>query len=84
MMAASNYGKLDTAQETFEYTDEEKAFIPVVESIWKNILNMDIENNTHFFQSGAGSMDVVRYITNNIVIISLKFNEHFCVYDNID
>lgn len=60
MMAASSYGKADTIQETIEFTDEEKAFIPVVETIWKNILNMDIEKNTHFFQSGAGSMDVVR------------------------
>lgn len=60
MMAASNYGKTDTTQETIEYTNEEKMFIPVVESIWKNILNMDIGKDTHFFQSGAGSMDVVR------------------------
>lgn len=60
MMAASSYGKADTVQETIELTDEEKAIIPVIEIIWKNILNMDIENNTHFFQSGAGSMDVVR------------------------
>lgn len=59
-MAASSYGKADTAKETIEYTDSEKAYIPVVESIWKNILNMDIDNDTHFFQSGAGSMDVVR------------------------
>lgn len=60
MMAASNYGKVDTAQETIEYTDTEKAFIPAVEIIWKNILNIDIAKDTHFFQSGAGSMDVVR------------------------
>lgn len=60
MMAASNYGKADVTQVAIEYTDEEKAFIPVVEAIWKNILNIDIEKNTHFFQSGAGSMDVVR------------------------
>lgn len=60
MMAASNYGKVDTTQEIIEYTDEEKTFIPVVESIWKNILNIDIGKETHFFQSGAGSMDVVR------------------------
>lgn len=59
-MAASRYGKADTIQETIEFTDEEKTLIPIVETIWKNILNMDIENNTHFFQSGAGSMDVVR------------------------
>jgi formyltetrahydrofolate dehydrogenase len=60
MMAASMYGKADTIQETIEFTAEEKALIPIVETIWKNILNMGIENNTHFFQSGAGSMDVVR------------------------
>lgn len=59
-MAASSYGKADVAQETIEFTDAEKAFIPVVETIWKNILNMDIEKDTHLFQSGAGSMDVVR------------------------
>lgn len=60
MMAASSYGKGDAVQETIEYSDEEKALIPVVENIWKNILNMDILQSTHFFQSGAGSMDVVR------------------------
>jgi len=60
MIAASSYGKTDMIQETINYTDDEKAFIPVIETIWKNILNMNIENNTHFFQSGAGSMDVVR------------------------
>lgn len=60
MMAASNYGKSETVQETIQYTDEEKAFIPVVETIWKNVLNMDIKKETHFFQSGAGSMDVIR------------------------
>lgn len=59
-MAASNYGKADSVQETVEYTDAEKAYIPIVETVWKNILNMDIEKDTHFFQSGAGSMDVVR------------------------
>lgn len=59
-MTASSYGKTDSVQEEIVYTDDEKAFIPVVESIWKNILNMDIEKDTHFFQSGAGSMDVVR------------------------
>lgn len=60
MIAASNYGKADTIQESIEYTEEEKMFIPVVQTIWKNILNADIEKDTHFFQSGAGSMDVVR------------------------
>lgn len=60
MIAASNYGNADTAQETIDYTDQEKAYIPIVETIWKNILNMDIAKDTHFFQSGAGSMDVVR------------------------
>jgi len=60
MMAASSYGKADVAQEAIDYTVEEKAFIPIIKSIWKNILNTNIEQNTHFFQSGAGSMDVVR------------------------
>lgn len=60
MIAASSYGKADVAQEAVEYTDEEKTFIPIVETIWKNILNTDIEKDTNFFQSGAGSMDVVR------------------------
>lgn len=60
MIAASSYGKADVVQEAVDYTDEEKAFIPIIKSIWKNILNMNIEQNTHFFQSGAGSMDVVR------------------------
>lgn len=61
MIAASSYGKSKTSQEIIQFTDEEKAFIPVVKTIWKNVLNMDIEKDTHFFQSGAGSMDVIRY-----------------------
>ncbi|XP_050428231.1 cytosolic 10-formyltetrahydrofolate dehydrogenase isoform X2 [Adelges cooleyi] len=62
MMAASNYGKKNKVQEAVEYTEEEKAMVSVLENIWKNILNTNIVKETHFFQTGAGSMDVVRLI----------------------
>lgn len=76
MIAASSYGKTDITQEIIEYTDEEKAFIPVVELIWKNVLNMDIAKDTHFFQSGAGSMDVVRLVLlRNSIIFIMCVNE---------
>ncbi|XP_050537434.1 cytosolic 10-formyltetrahydrofolate dehydrogenase [Daktulosphaira vitifoliae] len=88
MMAAKYYGKKITHQEVIEYTEKEKDFISVIENIWNNILNMKVEKDTNFFQSGAGSMDVVRLIEeikeklkltlkNDDVFMSPVFNE-FC------
>lgn len=54
-----------TKQIQIDYTPEEKSQIEEVRDIWESILNVDIEDDTDFFASGAGSMDVVRYNRQN-------------------
>lgn len=41
-------------------TASEKEMLPVLREVWSGILRVDIEDDTDFFASGAGSMDVVR------------------------
>lgn len=49
-----------TKQIQIEFTQDEKQQIEEVRDIWEAILSVDIEDDTDFFVSGAGSMDVVR------------------------
>lgn len=49
-------------QVTVELTQEEKNQIESIRDIWESILNTEIEEDTDFFASGAGSMDVVRLV----------------------
>ncbi|XP_050503103.1 cytosolic 10-formyltetrahydrofolate dehydrogenase [Diabrotica virgifera virgifera] len=51
-----------TKQVDIELTPEEKVLIESVRAVWEAILNIDIEDDTDFFASGAGSMDVVRLV----------------------
>ncbi|CAG9831082.1 unnamed protein product [Diabrotica balteata] len=51
-----------TKQVEIELTPEEKVLIESVRAVWEAILNIDIEDDTDFFASGAGSMDVVRLV----------------------
>ncbi|XP_057671097.1 cytosolic 10-formyltetrahydrofolate dehydrogenase [Diorhabda carinulata] len=51
-----------TKQVEIEFTAEEKIQIECVRTIWEAILNIDIEDDTDFFASGGGSMDVVRLV----------------------
>uniref|UniRef100_A0AAR5Q7J5 10-formyltetrahydrofolate dehydrogenase n=1 Tax=Dendroctonus ponderosae TaxID=77166 RepID=A0AAR5Q7J5_DENPD len=51
-----------TKQLQLEYTAEEKEQLEEVRDIWEAILSIDIEDDTDFFASGAGSMDVVRLV----------------------
>ncbi|KAL3271522.1 hypothetical protein HHI36_022000 [Cryptolaemus montrouzieri] len=51
-----------TKEIKIEYTKDEKNLIESVREIWENILSIDIEDDTDFFASGAGSMDVVRLV----------------------
>ncbi|XP_044260875.1 cytosolic 10-formyltetrahydrofolate dehydrogenase isoform X2 [Tribolium madens] len=54
---------LQTGQQvTIELTQDEKLQIEAMRSIWEAILNVEIEDETDFFASGAGSMDVVRLV----------------------
>nr|XP_013189662.1 unnamed protein product [Amyelois transitella] len=62
MINAQNFFKAGEKKVTLELTAEEKVFVENVREIWKAILRIDIEDDTDFFNSGAGSMDVVRLV----------------------
>ncbi|CAH1107768.1 unnamed protein product [Psylliodes chrysocephalus] len=59
-----NAATLDQVSKQVEIvlTPEEKVLVESVRVIWEAILNIDIEEDTDFFASGAGSMDVVRLV----------------------
>ncbi|KAJ0173034.1 hypothetical protein K1T71_011210 [Dendrolimus kikuchii] len=62
MINASNFFKASEAKVSLELTAEEKQFVESVKGVWKAILRIDIDDETDFFGSGAGSMDVVRLV----------------------
>lgn len=62
MINAQNFFKTNEDKITLELTAEEKVFVESARTIWKAILRIDIEQDTDFFASGAGSMDVVRLV----------------------
>ncbi|XP_026314184.1 cytosolic 10-formyltetrahydrofolate dehydrogenase [Hyposmocoma kahamanoa] len=62
MINAQNFFKANNKKVTLELTPEEKQFVENARNIWKAILRIDIEEETDFFESGAGSMDVVRLV----------------------
>lgn len=62
MINAQNFFKTNEDKVTLELTAEEKQFVENVRDIWKAILRIDIDDDTDFFASGAGSMDVVRLV----------------------
>lgn len=58
---AGKYGQTND-REVVEFTEEELKIVDVLRRIWTDILKIDIEDETDFFASGAGSMDVVRLV----------------------
>ncbi|CAH0549064.1 unnamed protein product [Brassicogethes aeneus] len=76
-----NAATLDQVQKTvtIEYTQEEKLLVENVREIWENILSTDIEENTDFFECGAGSMDVVRLVeeVKDLVKVELENDDVF-------
>ncbi|KAK3103669.1 hypothetical protein FSP39_020897 [Pinctada imbricata] len=62
MIQASKYGKEDTSQAKLELTPEEENYQTILKDVWSGILNIDVDESTDFFKSGAGSMDVVRLV----------------------
>lgn len=60
MIAASQFGKSKEDSDSLEFSQKEQEMIDILNSIWKSILSVDVTNTTDFFDSGAGSMDVVR------------------------
>ncbi|VVC93052.1 unnamed protein product [Leptidea sinapis] len=74
MICAQNFFKANKSKVSLELTEEEKVFVENARNIWKAILRIDVDNDTDFFESGAGSMDVVRLVEEikDIVNIELK------------
>lgn len=62
MINAQNFFKASEKKASLELTADEKQFIENARVIWKAILRLDIDSDTDFFDSGAGSMDVVRLV----------------------
>ena len=47
---------------TLELTEEESRMAEQLRAVWKEILKIEITDETDFFETGAGSMDVVRLV----------------------
>lgn len=60
MIPAANYGRKKQDLEVIQLMDDEQEMLIALKSIWEGILNIRVEQNTDFFATGAGSMDVVR------------------------
>ena len=61
MIPASKWGKVEKV-EKLELTPEEEKMQEAVKGIWASILGVTVDEQTDFFRSGAGSMDVVRSV----------------------
>jgi formyltetrahydrofolate dehydrogenase len=60
---ANEYGKASSEDEVqIELTEEEKAMVLQMRQVWNEILKIEIADDTDFFATGAGSMDVVRLV----------------------
>lgn len=62
MIAAGKWFEQSTIKVALELTESEQQIEGVVRGFWESILKTDITDDTDFFASGAGSMDVVRLI----------------------
>ncbi|XP_046738256.1 cytosolic 10-formyltetrahydrofolate dehydrogenase isoform X2 [Diprion similis] len=62
MLPASKFGKAADEVQSIEFTEEEKKNTEAIRAMWRSILNIDVDDSTDFFASGAGSMDVVRLV----------------------
>ncbi|CAK9818666.1 Cytosolic 10-formyltetrahydrofolate dehydrogenase [Anthophora quadrimaculata] len=58
---ASKYGQ-KSEDTNIDFTKEEQQSVETLKHIWTGILNIDVDEETDFFASGGGSMDVVRLI----------------------
>ena len=60
MIPASKWGKVEKV-EKLELTPEEKQMQELIRASWSAILSLStVDDQTDFFKSGAGSMDVTR------------------------
>lgn len=61
MIPASKFGgDMESDSTSLSLTADEIEIQNKAREIWKSILNVEINDNTDFFECGAGSMDVVR------------------------
>ena len=59
---ASKYGQAGLGSAAaLVLTDEEKALGQALREVWGEILKIEVHDDTDFFATGAGSMDVVRF-----------------------
>merc|ERR1719251_99002 len=56
------YGQAVEEVVKLELTDEESSMAESLRKVWNEILKIDISDETDFFATGAGSMDVVRLV----------------------
>lgn len=62
-LQAAKYGQAGLGSSAnLVLTDEEKAMGQSLKQVWAEILKIEIKDDTDFFATGAGSMDVVRYL----------------------
>jgi len=61
LVQAAKYGQAGLGgSAALVLTDEEKSMGQSLRQVWSEILKIEIQDDTDFFATGAGSMDVVR------------------------
>lgn len=60
--ASKYFENSSNGQENLELSEEDVLLKDSIENVWKAILKTEINDDTDFFASGAGSMDVVRLV----------------------
>lgn len=60
MITANKLGQKSDVQNNLVLTPEEEKIVNTIKNTWESILNIEVDEDTDFFASGAGSMDVVR------------------------
>lgn len=83
---ANDYGKATDDEPEIVLSEEERAMAEQLRLVWNEILKIKIDEDTDFFATGAGSMDVVRLveevkdktslsITNEDVFMATQFGD---------
>lgn len=63
MVPAKKFGgDMSVEHHELHLTEDEKVIVDNARNIWHGILNVDVNEDTNFFDCGAGSMDVVRWV----------------------
>lgn len=88
MIPAAKFGQQDESSSLGELSEIEKELVEQIRTIWKSILNTDIDDSSNFFKLGAGSMDVTRLVESVIELdqceqLSLA-NEHVYMNSGFD